>query len=381
MNKKRRLYLNEIVILIFILILSLLNIKKGYLLKKEYLPFFNKQLIWIIVSVILYMLISKIKFKHIYRFRYPLYMFNIILLIYVLLFSKSINNTKAWLNIFGFSFQPSELIKITYPLLAINIIKNKKYLLSTMLFLIPFILILIEPDTGNSILLFIIFLYLIINKKNKKIFKFITLILVIISSSFIITFTYNPKYLMKVFDGKLYYRFNRIINYKNNYQINNALIGIGNAKALPIPINKLIIYIPEGLTDFMFSFHICNYGIILTIFLIILYILFITSIIKRYNNISNYFSKKLMGSFLTIFIIQTIYNMFMNIGLVPIMGIPLPFFSYGGSNIITYTIFYSFINKKISSNEDMGNNNYKNNYHKDQMDKYNLDKGLSHKQV
>ncbi|MCR5788177.1 MAG: FtsW/RodA/SpoVE family cell cycle protein, partial [Bacilli bacterium] len=65
---------------------------------------------------------------------------------------------------------------------------------------------------------------------------------------------------------------------------------------------------------------------------------------------------------------QSIYNILMNLGLVPIMGIPLPFFSYGGSNVITYMIFFSLITKKISSIEDKDNNNYKNNFHKDLVD-------------
>ena len=60
----------------------------------------------------------------------------------------------------------------------------------------------------------------------------------------------------------------------------------------------------------------------------------------------------------------------MNIGILPIMGIPLPFISYGGSSILTYTIFYIITNKKISSIEDMDNNSYKNNYHKVPADKH-----------
>ena len=363
-------YYKEFICLFIILTLSLLNIKKGYLLKKEYINFFNKQLIWIILSILIYLLLTKIHFKKILKFKYLLYFINIFLLIYVILFSKSINRTKAWINIFGFSFQPSELTKITYPLVSINLIKHKKYLLSSILFLIPFILILLEPDTGNAILLLSIFIFLIINNKNKNIFKIMFMIIGLLFSILIVLFKYKTNLFINLFNGKLYYRFKRIANYKNNYQINNALIGIGNAKALPIKFNKIIIYIPEGLTDFIFAFNICNFGIIVSSILLIIYCLFIYFIINRYNKTNNYFHKKLTGCFLVVFIIQLFYNILMNIGLMPIMGIPLPFFSYGGSNIISFTILYSLISKKISSNEDMGNNNYKNNYHKVQMDKY-----------
>ena len=118
----------------------------------------------------------------------------------------------------------------------------------------------------------------------------------------------------------------------------------------------------------MFSFHVCNFGIIFSILLVLIYMYFTYLIFKKYKNTRYIFQKKLIGAFLTVFISQEIYNIFMNIGLLPIMGIPLPFFSYGGSNIITYFIFYSLITKKISSIEDKDNNNYKNNYHKVQMD-------------
>ncbi len=357
----------EILCLLVIIIFSLLNIKKGYLLNKRYITFFNKQIIWITISLIIYFLIYKINFKKIYKLKYIIYIFNIFLLIYVLIFSKSINNTKAWINIFGLSFQPSELIKITYPIISINYFKHNKYLIPTILFLIPFTLILLEPDTGNAILLLLIFIYLLKNKNNKKIINIFIAISIMSIFIFILIFKYKSSLIINLFDGKLYYRFKRIMDFKNNYQINNALIGIGNAKLFPIPLNKLIIYIPEGLTDFMFSFHICNFGIVFSIFLILIYMVFTYQIIKKYLNERYIYHKKLIGAFLTVFISQEIYNILMNIGLMPIMGIPLPFFSYGGSNIITYFIFYSLVNKKISSIEDKDNNNYKNNYHKVQM--------------
>lgn len=364
MKKYLKRYYKETICLLIIITFSLLNIKKGYLLKESYNNYFNKQIIWIILSLLIYFLVYKLNFKKIFKLRYIFYMFNIILLIYVLIFARSINNTKAWINIFGFSFQPSELIKITYPLIAIKYFKNKKYIIPTILFLIPFILILLEPDTGNALLLLFIYIFLLINKNNKKIIYTSISLCILFAFFTMFIFKYKPNLLINIFNGKLYYRFKRIIDFKNNYQINNALIGIGNAKLFPIPIKKIIIYIPEGLTDFMFSFHICNYGIIFSILLVATYMYFTYLIFKKYKNTRYIFQKKLIGEFLTVFISQEIYNIFMNIGLLPIMGIPLPFFSYGGSNIITYFIFYSLITKKISSIEDKDNNNYKNNYHK-----------------
>lgn len=364
MKKYLKIYFKETLCLLIIIVLSLLNMKKAYFLDAKYINCFIKELSYIIVGIIIYISIYKINFKYIFKSRYFLYFLNIFLLLYVLLFSKEINHIKAWINLGFISFQPSELIKFTYPLIAINLNKNKKYFLSILYFIIPSILILIEPDTGNFILLLIIFLFLIYNKKTKKLIKFIMFIFFISITSLLIIFNYNKNILIKLFNGSLYYRFNRIINYKNNLQIKNSLIGIGSSNLLPINKSKILIYIPEGITDFAFAFFIQNYGIILTLVLLISYFCFIYFLYNKYIKKRNYYEKRILGSFLIIISFQSIYNILMNIGLLPIIGIPLPFFSYGGSNIITYIFFYALATKKGKIILDKDNNNYKNNYHK-----------------
>ncbi len=370
MKKYIKKNIKEILLLLFILLVSLYNMKKAPLLSSKYNSYFIKQLIWIVIGIILYIFIYKIKFKYIFKIRYFLYALNILLLIYVLIFSPNINGIKAWIKIGSLSFQPSELIKITFPLISIDLVKRKKYILNLILFIIPSILILLEPDTGNFILLLILYLYIAYNKKNKKIFKIIFIIILICTVSSIIVFKYKSKFFINFLNGKLYYRYKRLLNF-DNIQITNGLISLASTKVLPINMNKTIIYIPEGITDFIFDFTAPNIGLILLLFLLISYILFIKCYIKKYKTKRFFFSKKLIGSFTILFSVQTIYNILMNIGFIPIMGIPLPFLSYGGSNIITYFIFLSIVNKKISSSEDMGNNNYKNNYHMVQMDKNN----------
>ena len=104
MKKYLKRYYKETICLLIIITFSLLNIKKGYLLKESYNSYFNKQIVWITLSLFIYYLIYKINFKKIFKLRYIFYIFNIVLLIYVLIFGKAINNTKAWINLFGFSF-------------------------------------------------------------------------------------------------------------------------------------------------------------------------------------------------------------------------------------------------------------------------------------
>ena len=368
MKKYLKKYITEISCILFIFTISIINLYKARYLDIKYTSYFNKQIIWIIISFIFLFIVQKIKFKIIYKCRYHLYFISIILLFYVLIFSKEINHAKAWINIFGFTFQPSELLKFIFPIVGISLVTNKKYIMYTLIFIIPFILIFLEPDSGNSLLLFIIFIYLLINKNNKKFFIYLLISVIILTIIIITLFKYKSSIFLTFFNGKLYYRFNRILNLSNNYQIENALISIGSSKLFPIRLSKIIIYIPEGITDFMLAFSFGNLGLIINILLILSYFIFIYKIINNMKQVRCKYHKKLYGSFIVIFTYQSIYNILMNLGLVPIMGIPLPFFSYGGSNVITYMIFFSLITKKISSIEDKDNNNYKNNFHMDLVD-------------
>ena len=195
----------------------------------------------------------------------------------------------------------------------------------------------------------------------------IVLLFIIPLASSIITFKYKPEIFIKLFNGKLYYRYKRIFNY-DNLQIENALISISGVKLLPNSFKSIVIYIPEGVTDFMFSFAIPSIGYIFSLLLLISYFYLITSFINRYSKKRYYYQKKLIGTFTIIFTMQTIYNILMNIGIFPVMGIPLPFLSYGGSNIITYFILLSLATKKISPISDRDNNSYMSNYHMVQMD-------------
>lgn len=368
MNKFIKKYYKYIIPLTIILVFSLLNIYKGYLLKNIYKSYFKKELIILLISIFIFYIIYKIDFKYIYKYRYLLYILNIFLLIYVLIFSPKINGTKAWIDFKIFNFQPSELLKITLPIVIVPLIKEKKYIKSIILFIIPSILILLEPDTGNFVLISILFFYLLYNKKSKKILNLIILILSIIAVSTIIFFKFNPSLLTNIFNGKLYYRFERIFNINNNIQTKNALIAIGSSNLFNFNLKNINIYIPEGITDFIFAFNIENYGYISGLIIITMYFILIINLSNKYIKIKNNYKKKIIGSFIVLFTSQFLYNLFMNIGLLPIMGIPMPFLSYGGSSIITYTIMLSILTKKISSNEDKGNNNYKKNFQKDNKD-------------
>ncbi len=282
-----------------------------------------KQSIWYFIGILLFILVSFLKKKTILKCSKYLYLINILLLIYVLLFGKPINNSKSWIQFKYFSIEPNELMKISLILIHYYILNSKykhKLLLTFITYLIPSVLTFLEPDTGSLIFYSLITLVTLFYLKLPKKFyiTFFLIILLLISAS-LLTFLFNKNLLITLFGSHIFYRLDRILSFTNNTstQLENALISIGAGKTL---------YFPEFHTDFFFA-YIISKNTFLFIFIFLSYLLII--FYNLFYNKNTYFT----FTFLTIFTFQVLYNIAMNLGFLPIMGIPLPFLSYGGSSI------------------------------------------------
>ena len=151
--------------------------------------------------------------------------------------------------------------------------------------------------------------------------------------------------LINIIGTSIFYRMDRIINFTNgsSYQLENALITIGASSFFNFNINEILLYIPEAPTDFIFAFSIGNFGIFSAVLILISYLTMIIFILVKTNSLKRKISKKFIYSFLGMFLFHIIYNISMNIGLLPIMGIPPPFLSYGGTSTLINFIFIGFI--------------------------------------
>lgn len=341
--------------LLILNVISLLNMVNAKLINSSYNYAFYKQFIWIILGYFFIFIIWKFKLtKKLIKYSNYFYLFSVFLLILVLIFGTEINGAKCWLNI-GFNFQPSELVKISLTMYLIKIYNNKKIktikdefiliLKYFILTLIPSILVFLEPDTGAIINYFLIFItFLFISNLHKFWYiVFIGFILIFLSLFFISYFFFQDT-LINILGTSIFYRMDRLINFANNnsYQLENALTTIGTSSFFGVGINKILLYIPEAPTDFIFAFSIGNYGIFSSILIILSYLIVDIYLISLCNK--NKLSLNLLiYSFLSIFIFHQLYNIFMNVGLLPIMGIPLPFLSYGGTNTIINYIFIGLI--------------------------------------
>ena len=331
-----------LIILILLMIISIIN--NYYSLIDQ--SYFIKQIIWFLLGFLVLFLLFKLNINLIYKNSFYLYIFGNILLVLTLLIGPSINGSRAWLMIGPLSIQPSEFMKI-FLILYLRRISLKynnafKFLLiSFMIVLIPSILTFLEPDSGAVIFYLIIYLiFLIIKKMNKWYYiSFIIIFILGISTFSILYFGYQNTFI-KIFGTSFFYRLDRISSFikRDGYQLNEALKSTSSSGLFGIK-NK--IYFPESTTDFAFSLLISNFGIIGLSFFIIIYSIFIILISFLKGD------KYLKYTFLGLIVFQYIINALMNIGLFPIIGITLPFLSYGGSSLLSYFILLGFLlNKK-----------------------------------
>lgn len=323
----------------------------------------TKQVIWYLIGFIILLITPKKIINKIIDNSFTLYLIGNVLLLLLLIFGTEVNGSKCWFTIPGIgSFQPSEFMKLILILTNAKIfktfdLKHKKrslkedikiFSIIILITLIPSILTFLEPDTGMVIIYFLIsFIMLFIYGIRKSIFIILILIILILSSSFLyFYFNYQDNFI-NIFGTSFFYRVDRLLDWSNKsgMQLTNALAAIKAAGLFGFGVGNTPIYIPEPHTDFIFSVFASNFGLIGTLILIITIVIFDVGLLKAANNTKDKLKKYIIIGFVSMILYQQIQNISMNIGLLPITGITLPFISYGGSSLLSYIIGITIILK------------------------------------
>lgn len=346
--------------LLIIMLISFFNMQNAKLLSSLYNLNLIKQIIWYNLGFIILFITYKINTKALFKYSKLFYYGSLFLLFLVLIIGKTTNGAKAWFDLGFFSFQPSELMKIAL-VLYLSEIASKESLKSikdefrlilkvAILTIIPSILVFLEPDTGAIIFYLLIAISILaFTPIHKFWFIILSIILGLFLGAFIILYIFNQDLLISLIGTSFFYRVERLITFKtsSSYQLENALIAIGSSSFLGTGLNKVSIYIPEAPTDFIFAFSISNFGFLTGAIILICYFLIDIFLIHKYFSIKNKQYKLILVSFIIMFVFQQVISIGMNLGLLPIIGIPLPFLSYGGTNLIIYFIFLGIILKTI----------------------------------
>lgn len=321
-----------------------------------------KQAIWFIFGILVLFGVKFLGLKRIFQITPYGYWFCVFLLLLLFPFGTEVNNSKCWFVFPGIgSFQPSEFMKIFLLLMLARSTylffqkhpnptwKEEFWYLIKMglLTLVPSVFTFLEPDTGAVLIYFIILGMVLLGSGIRKqwFFLFFSLLLCAIGG---ILFLYYQKQdlLISLFGNQMFYRIDRLLDWQSGtgFQLENALIAIGSAGLFGHGYKNTPVYFPESGTDFIFAVFASNFGLIASI-LFLLFLLFFDLYLlhlARANTIS-LFSKLTILGIVGILVFQQVQNIGMTIGLFPIMGITLPFISYGGSSLLSYMIFMGMI--------------------------------------
>ena len=319
----------------------------GERLNKDYYFFFSKHLIFVIFSLILMLLISFVSKEILNKIVIPIFIILFCLLILVPFVGIEVKGSKRWLNLYFFRLQPIELIKpffilFTAKVLAYNNLKvsNASYLFSFLILFSIIILLINQPDLGQSILLI----------GTWAVMLFIAGInLIYIFSFFGITFL-GFAGLLYSFPEKFGYITQRLSTFLDptkgdSFQTQKALDAIkqGGLKGQGMGEGILKDNLPEGHNDYIIAVISEEFGSIVSIFLIIIFLYISFRIIKfTVAELDNNLKISLCG-LSTLLIFQTFIHIGVNTSLLPTTGMTLPFLSYGGSSLIGSSILAGFI--------------------------------------
>ena len=351
-------------LIIIVAIIGSMSVFSIYSTESGNFSFYTKNhLTRFLVFFSMFLVLSFVRVSFWYRQAYIFYILGILILLLVIFFGISASGSKRWINFFIMNLQPSELMKIAiivcfaryYHRIQSSDIQSYKYLLQPIiLLLIPCYLVITQPDLGTAILIAGSGLAIIwLAGLNLKYFIYSGLIL-LVSLPFVISIL-KP------------YQKSRILTFFNpdrdplgaGYQIIQSKIAIGSGgllgKGFLQGTQSYLEFLPEKHTDFIFTLFSEEFGFVGSMVLILLYALLIYRIIRIGFSSRSFFAKLYCFGFASALFLYIFVNIAMVVGLLPIVGAPLPIMSYGGSSMLSIMLGLSIVMScKIYSRDPIG---------------------------
>ncbi len=329
---------------------------------EEHSAFYLKQTTWLVLGLIALFLVFSFDYIWLSRFSLFFYIAGIILLITVFIIGRTGMGAQRWLSLGPVSFQPSEFFKLFYIIMLahyLSLLKSPMDAISLlraffMITLFPFLLLIKQPDLGTALIILALFILLVIArglyKKVATLFVIITLI--------------SLPFLGNIFWGGLKdYQKSRLVAFIEpevdpagiGYHLNQSKITVGSGKV----IGKGYLrgtqgpfrFLPEKHTDFIFAVFAEEWGFLGSFVLIFLYFVLVLRGLDTARKARDDFGRLLALGITFMFLIYFLINVGMTLGLTPVVGIPLPFMSYGGtallSNLVAVGILISIRTRRL----------------------------------
>ena len=353
----------DFILLFSILLLGLISLFTMYSTDGGQFLFHTKShLSKFLIFTLLMLTISFFNIKFWFSLSYFFYFIVILMLIWTINFGITASGSKRWIDLYFINIQPSELMKIFIILCLAKYFHRKKLenvnsfysvMISSIIIFLPMSLVIIQPDLGTSILISISgILVLWFAGFNHKYF-FYSFLISLLSLPFVISFL-KP------------YQKLRVLTFLNpdrdplgaGYQIIQSKIAVGSGglfgKGFLQGTQSYLEFLPEKHTDFIFTLFSEEFGFLGSALLLLLYAVIIYRVIKIGAISRSYFAKLFCYSFGASLFIYIIINMSMVLGLLPIVGSPLPIMSYGGSSMLATMLGFGIVmSAKIHSNQSI----------------------------
>ena len=316
---------------------------------------FYKQIIFIIIGLFLLFIFAFIDYRFLKSIRRYLYAFGVIILLAVLLFGSDIRGTRGWFYIGGFGLQPVEIIKIIlltflsgYLADLATKVKTLRHFFTSILsagFLM--FLVLLQPDFGSALMLGAIWLILIIlagfPRKYLLTVFVAALVLLVLAWSFFFKDYQRQRVLTFLNPGEN--------SLAEGYNISQAIIAVGSGswhgKGVGFGSQSQLKFLPEAQNDFIFAVIAEELGFLGVMLVLLFFTLFFGRCLVAAKRLSNDFGIYFILGAAGLIFIQMFINIGMNIGIMPVVGLSLPFISYGGSSIFSLFILTGIIENII----------------------------------
>lgn len=307
--------------------------------------YFIKQSIWIAIAFLIFFILAGIDAQVFKQTRMLVWMFlgGVAILLVVFVLGHTAKGATSWLSLGGFSLQPADPMKLILILVLskylsrrhIEIANIKHIFITAAYFFIPFILVFLQPDLGSAIIFGIIWLGIMLVSGISK--KHLGILFAVAAIAFggLWIFVFKP------------YQKARIENFispmsdirKTGYNVYQSVIAVGSGqimgKGVGYGTQSRLNFLPEYKTDFIFAAFAEEWGMIGSIIVVLCFSGVIWRIIKIGKYGSSNFEILFALGVAIFFMSHIIINMGMNIGIMPVTGIALPFMSYGGSHLVT----------------------------------------------
>lgn len=301
---------------------------------------FYRQITWFAIAWLFLIVFSFINYRLYFDLSFIFYAINLILLLIVVFKGKTVMGAQRWLSVGGFTFQPSELAKLVIIFILARFFSSNYQRQLLKGFIIPLVLVLAfaglifkQPDLGTALIIIFLFIAMGLASNIKKKYFIFAIIAAIVLCP--IGFNFLKEYQKK-----------RLIVFMNpnvdplgaGYTIIQSKIAIGSGKMLGKGFlsgtQNQFNFLPERHTDFIFTVIAEEWGFVGSLFLLLIYWLILKKILDKTKSLKDPFARLLAYGVGFLFFLHIFINISMTLGILPVVGLPLLFLSYGGTHLV-----------------------------------------------